>query len=93
MGYPYGDTYLKQIQKNKNECREIRDAYFVLLNKYCKDNHCDDIELDLRQMFAILAEAFELESWTLNGVTDVYHFMGDVVEELLPEHLNESCDK
>lgn len=85
MSYPYDETYLEQIQKNKKECEDIRKAYYVLLDKYCHDNLCHDIELTLPQMFSILAEAFEIRSSTLSGVNDLYHLMGDVIDELLGE--------
>jgi len=83
MGYPYGKTYLEQIQEDKDECMRIQRAYYLLLKKHCKDNRRDDIELTLKQMLALLAEAFELESTTLDGITDEYHFMWDIVDALL----------
>ena len=39
MGYPYGDTYLEQIQKHKQECEDIRKAYYILVRKYAKEKH------------------------------------------------------
>lgn len=83
MGYPYGDTYLEQIQKNKKECEDIRKAYYILVRKYAKEKHIDPIELTLTESFSLLGEAFELESVVLDGVADIYHFMWDVLDELL----------
>lgn len=84
MGYPYGDTYLEQIQKNPSECKEIEMAYRVLVEKYLKEhNKSDDIDLSLQETFSILGEAFELCSWTVRDISDQYHFMYDVLEILL----------
>lgn len=84
MSYPHGDTYLEQIQKSKYDCSHIREAYYVLLNKFMKDNGIpDDIDLTMSQRFAILGEAFENESVTLHGIPDEYHFMWDVLDALL----------
>lgn len=83
MGYPYDKTYLQQIKEDKQQCADIKKAYYVLLHKYLKEHHVDDIDLNLREFFAILAEAFELESETVSNITDVYHFMWDILDELL----------
>lgn len=82
MGYPYGDTYLEQIQKHKQECEDIRKAYYVLVGKYCKDNNTEDISLTLKESFSLLGEAIELQSVVLDGKLDLYHFMWDVLDEL-----------
>ena len=84
MGYPYDKTYLEQIQASKHEKEAIRNAFYVLRNKYIADHSdVDDISLSLKEEFTLLGEAFELESITLD-VPDVYHFMWDVLDELLP---------
>ena len=85
MGYPYGKTYLEQIQEKPEECKEIRNAFWVLRQKYVKDHpkYSDGVELSLQENFSILGEAFELASYTLDGCTDEYHFMWDVLDELL----------
>ena len=93
MGYPYGDTYLEQIQKHKQECEDIRKAYYVLLGKYCRDNETDDISLSLKESFSLLGEAFELQSVVLGGKIDLYHFMWDVLDTLLtPKEENDSTN-
>lgn len=85
MSYPYGDTYLEQIQKNPNECKQIEQAFYVLRKKYIKDHpgYNDPIDLTLPEQFMLLGEAFELGSQTLNGVSDEYHFVWDIIEALL----------
>ena len=86
MGYPYGDTYLETIRKNDKECQEIKSAFNVLKRKYIRESNgkfTDEIELSIKEQFEILGEAFELASWTLDGIADGYHFMQDVVERLL----------
>ena len=83
MGYPYDKTYLEQIQASKNECEDIRKAYYVLAHKYAKDNNMDPIELDITESFKLLGEAFELESNVLDGCSDGYHFMWDILDALL----------
>ena len=86
MGYPYGDTYLEQIQKHKQECEDIRKAYYVLAHKYAKEKHIDPIELTLTESFSLLGEAFELESVVL-------HFAWDVLDALLtPKEENDSTN-
>ena len=87
LGYPYGDTYLEKIQKNPRECREIREAFYVLRQKYVKDHpeYTDTIEVSLQENFNILGEAFELVSDTVGGIMDPHHFMWDVLDELIPE--------
>lgn len=89
MGYPYGDTYLEQIQKSEYECKQITNAYWVLAHKYCKDQSKDIVELSVQECFTILGEAIELESEVLCGVVDAYHFMWDVLAELFPEKRSE----
>lgn len=83
MGYPYGDTYLEQIQKHKQECEDVRKAYYVLARRYAKEKHTDPIDLTLQESFSLLGEAFELESVVLDGVADTYHFVWDVLDALL----------
>lgn len=83
MGYPYDKTYLEKIQANTQECRQIRDAYYVLRDKYLKEHpEYDEISLPLSISFGILGEAFELGSWTVGNIPDQYHFMWDVLDEL-----------
>jgi hypothetical protein len=93
MGYPYGDTYLEQIQKHKQECEDIRKAYYILVRKYAKEKHIDPIELTLTESFSLLGEAFELESVVLDGAVDMYHFIWDVLDALLtPKEENDSTN-
>lgn len=82
MGYPYDKTYLERIQESDYERQAIRNAYWVLRKKFVEDNKLDGVSLDLKQEFALLGEAFQLESDTL-AVPDVYHFMWDVLDALL----------
>ena len=77
---------METIRKNDEECQEIKSAFNVLKQKYIKESNgrvTDEIELSIKEQFAILGEAFELASWTLDGVADEYHFVQDVVERLL----------
>ena len=84
MGYPYGETYLQEIQSSKRECEEIEQAFYVLRRKYAADNHLEDvINLTIAENFKLLGEAFELASMTLDAVTDGYHFVNDIIEALL----------
>lgn len=84
MGYPYGKTYLEQIQENHQECEEIKQAFYVLRQKYARDHKIgDSIELTIKQNFEVLGEAFELASETVGNITDAHHFLWDVVDELL----------
>lgn len=83
MSYPYDKTYLEKIQADPQEMNMIRNAYFLLLDKYCKDNQCDYIELNLEQSFKILGEAFELASINVKDIPDAYHFMWDILDALL----------
>ena len=97
MGYPYGDTYLMQIQKNKQECKKIVNTYYVLRQKYCSDNKiADNIELGLKEQFMILGEALELASDVVGDIADSYHFMWDVLDELFdktfPDYSDDSVD-
>lgn len=86
MGYPYGDTYLETIQKRPDECKAIRDAFYILRVKYVKDHgYSDTIDLTMEENFKVLGEAFEFASDTVGGIADVYHFMWDVLDELIPE--------
>jgi hypothetical protein len=85
MGYPYGKTYLEQIKEKPEECKHIREAFYVLLRKYVKehDGYTDPIELSIQENFSILGEAFELASDTVGSIQDTHHFMWDVLDELL----------
>ena len=89
MGYPFDKTYLEQIQNSKYERDHIREAFWVLRKKYLND-HPDksDVGLTLPEEFAILGEAFDLESGVLD-IPDQYHFMWDVLDALLPEKSEE----
>ena len=87
MGYPYGKTYLEQVQESERERKDIRKAYWVLRNKYLRDhNNCLDDDLTIEKEFALLGEAFELCSEVVGDITDTHHFMWDVLDELLPEN-------
>lgn len=84
MGYPFDKTYLEQIQDSPDECEHIKEAYYVLLGKYMRENDIsDDIDLNMSQRLAILGDAFDNESWTIRDISDSYHFMGDLLETLL----------
>ena len=83
MGYPYGDTYLEQIKKDKQECKEITTAFYVLRRKYMREHNKDDIELSLQEQFSLLGEAFDIYSSTVGDISDQYHFVWDVIEALL----------
>lgn len=84
VSYPYDKTYLEKIQENKTECENIENAYHVLLRKFLSETRRDDVtDLSIREQFALLGEAFEYASSTLDGITDGYHFMWDVIEALL----------
>ena len=83
MGYPYGKTYLRQIQENPTECKTIEEAFYILRKRAERSHGGEDIELSISEQFYILGEAFDLASVTLDGCTDEYHFLQDVVKELL----------
>ena len=85
MGYPYGETYLEQIQRSKRECEEIRQAFYVLRQKYVKDHdgYSDIVDLSIKENFEVLGEAFELASDAADGISDEYHFMWDILDALL----------
>lgn len=84
MSYPYDKTYLEEIQENKTECGNIENAYHVLLRKYMEETCRDNVdEVSIKDKFMILGEAFEYASSTLDGVSDEYHFMYDVLDALL----------
>lgn len=87
MSYPYGKTYLEQIQASPEECRAIREAFYVLRQKYVKDHegYSDSIDLSIKENFEVLGEAFELVSGTVGDIVDVHHFLWDVLDELVPE--------
>lgn len=87
MGYPYGKTYLEQIQESERERSDIRKAYWILRNKYNKDHgNVFDYDLTLKDEFALLGEAFELCSEVVGDITDTHHFLWDILDELLPEN-------
>lgn len=93
MGYPYDKTYLEKIQANSAEMEGIKTVYSALLRKYMQDNQVDsDIELTIIDLFTVLGQAFEYGSTTLEGIADPYHFMWDVIDELLPEEPNRTKD-
>ena len=85
MGYPFDKRYIDKIRENRYECEAISNAFKVLQRKYINDTpgYTDPVDLSLRESFMLLGEAFELASDTLDGITDVYHFMWDVGDELL----------
>lgn len=87
MGYPWDKTYLQQIHEHPKEMEEIRQAFYVLRQKYAKDHdgYSDSIDLSLMENFMVLGEAFELASGTVGDISDPWHFMWDVVDALLPE--------
>ena len=86
MSYPYDKTYLEKIQERPEECDDIRKAYYVLRQKYAHDHNLgNSIDMTIKESFEVLGEAFELASITVDGITDEYHFMWDVIDALLPE--------
>lgn len=85
MGYPYGKTYLEQIQESERECKDIRTAFWILRNKYIKDHRHGELDLELEQEFELLGEAFRLCSDVVGDITDTQHFMWDILDGLLPE--------
>lgn len=84
MGYPYDKTYLEKIQEN-NECNDIRTAFHILTSQYCEEHQTDTVAMGVDEYFAVLGKAFKYASDTLEGVSDTYHFMWDVLDALLPE--------
>lgn len=86
MGYPYDKTYLQQII-DRGDHRKVLDVYHALTSKYLKEHDMNDvIDLSITEMFTLLGEAFEYGTDILN-VTDQYHFVGDVLWELLEKHI------
>lgn len=85
MGYPYDKTYLEEIQV-KNEGDDIRTAFRILTNQYCEEHQTDSIAMEVDEYFAVLGKAFKYASDTLDGISDTYHFMWDVLDALLPEN-------
>lgn len=85
MSYPSdGVTYLEKIQKDKAMRREIEDAYYTLLRKWCRDHNTDEISLNLEDRFRLLAEAITLCDESGAYINDDYsHFMRDVLDCLL----------
>lgn len=84
MSYPIdGKTYLEKIRKNPGEMARIEAAYQAYLKRYCAINGFDDIDVPIKTKFRLLGEAFQYCSETLDGVMDDYHFMWDVIDELL----------
>lgn len=85
MGYPFDKRYIDKIRESKRECEDITNAFNVLRRKYVNDTpgYTVIIDLSLKEQFMLLGEAFELASPTLDGITDGWHFLWDVLEELL----------
>lgn len=81
MGYPYDKRYLQIIQENSNECELIESAYYVLLNKYMKEQQDDEPSLPTRM--SILGEAMEYASTTLDVIGSDIRVMQDIVLCLL----------
>lgn len=56
----------------------------MLRRKYVNDTpgYTDIIDLSLKEQFMLLGEAIGLASSTLDSVTDEFHFMWDVLDEL-----------
>ena len=95
MSYPSdGITYLEKIQKDKAMCREIEDAYYTLLRKWCRDHNTDEISLNLEDRFCLLAEAITLCDEDGAYINDDYsHFMRDVLDCLLKREYSPWADK
>lgn len=77
---------MEKIQARKEECEDIKKAFYLLRVKHVQDNPDKYVTIDdlpLKTQFAILGEAFSLASDALDGAVDEYHFMWDVVEALL----------
>lgn len=83
MGYPFEKRYIEQIKENPKECERIGVAYQTLKQKYLEEHGEDMVSLPLSKDFEILGEAFQYASNILDGITDQYHFMGDVLDLLL----------
>lgn len=94
MGYPYGETYLERIQNDKKECERIKSAYLVLANRIATEEHhsTDFRDLSVAEHFTALGEAFQYGSVVLDGVTDEYHFLDDVLEALLTPREDKARD-
>ena len=95
MSYPWdGVTYLEKVQKDKAMCREIEDAYYTLLRKWCRDHHTDEVSLSLEDRFHLLAEAITLCDEDGAYINDDYsHFMRDVLDCLLKREYSPWADK
>lgn len=86
MGYPYGKTYLEQII-DSGDHKKVLDVYHALTSKYIREHDIHDaIDLSITEMFTLLGEAFEYGTDILD-VSDQYHFMGDVLWELLEKYI------
>ena len=87
MGYPYGKTYLAEIQARSKECADVRTVFYALRAKYVKEHDAyeDDTELSIKENFALLGEAFEYGSEVAGLIDDPHHFMWDVLDALVPE--------
>lgn len=81
MGYPYDKTYLETIKENEYDCKRVREAFWILVSKYKRENKVE--ELTITEFFQVLGEAFEYESSVLESCNDAHHFMWDVLDELL----------
>lgn len=89
MGYPYGKTYLEQIQERKDECNHLRETFWILVQKYKRVNNLPlEEDLSITQYFEVLGETFEYESSVLELCSDTNHFMWDVLDNLLLEERN-----
>lgn len=95
MSYPSdGVTYLEKIQKDKAVCREIEDAYYTLLRKWCRDHNTDEISLNLEDRFRLLAEAITLCDESGAYINDDYsHLMRDVLDCLLKREYSPWADE
>lgn len=87
MSYPYDKSYYDQIVEKKEYYR-VYEAYQVLLGKYMAEHKINDpICLTIPEMFQILGEAFKYSAPTLEGISDEYHFVSDILYELLEKHM------
>ncbi len=83
MGYPYDKRYIDKIRESDRECKAIREVFYAFRLKRAREKRCDVIELSLPEQFKLLGEAFENASDTVGDISDQYHFVGDIIEELL----------
>ena len=86
MSYPSdGIRYIDDIKSSPEECSDIITSFYTLREKYIKEhNHVSsEIDLTIPEQLSILGEAFEYGSYTLRGISDEYHFIEDILDELL----------